>query len=112
MKRSSLLPIMALVFAPCAMAQDTLHVQVHGAMVNATTNAPIYEAMVEWYDEQGHRQAITQTNTEGHYALLVRTTGIVELRVAENGYLPFQETLPLIEAGESAREFTIRLVPK
>jgi hypothetical protein len=95
-----------------AFSQDTLRVQVHGAVVDAGTEMPVYEAMVEWYDEQGQRQALTQTNSEGAYALFVRTTGVVELRVTENGYLPYRMVLPTIGPGESAREFTIRLVPK
>jgi len=105
-----LLPL--LIACSSLSAQDTLRVQVHGVVVNAESNAPVFEALVEWYDGQGRRQAITQSNSEGNYALFVRTTGFVELRIAEDGYLPYKEELPLIEPGESAREFTIRLVPK
>lgn len=97
--------------AQTTVAQDTLKVQVHGAVVNATTEQPVLEALVEWYDEHGHRQAVNQTNSEGSYALFVVTTGALELRVAENGYEAYSEKL-LITPGESAREFTIRLVPK
>lgn len=92
-------------------AQDTLKVQVHGAVVNATTEAPILEALVEWYDAAGHRQAVNQTNSEGNFAFFVVTTGELELRVAENGYEAFSEKLS-IHPGECAKEFMIRLVPK
>ncbi|MBL7952985.1 MAG: carboxypeptidase regulatory-like domain-containing protein [Flavobacteriales bacterium] len=94
-----------------AAAQDTLKVQVHGSVLNANTESPVLEALVEWYDTSGHRQAVNQTNNEGHYAFFVLTTGQLELRVVENGYEAFSEKLT-IEPGVSAKEFTIRLVPK
>lgn len=94
-----------------AVAQDTLTVQVHGSVLNAQTDAPILEALVEWYDADGVRQAVNQTNSEGHYAFFVTTTGELELRVAENGYAAFSERIS-VASGESAKEFTIRLVPK
>ena len=95
-----------------ATAQDTLHVQLHGMVVNATTGEPVYEALVEWYDDSGHRQAITQSNSEGHYAMFIATTGAIELRVQENGYAPFVESDIVFESGESAREHDLHLVPK
>lgn len=98
-------------FAVAASAQDTLKVQVHGAVLDATTDAPVLEALVEWYDTNGHRQAVNQTNNEGNFAFFVVTTGELELRVAENGYQAFSEKMT-IAPGESAKEFTIRLVPK
>lgn len=102
-------------FATCAAfsgsAQDTLKVQVHGAVLDAATDAPILEALVEWYDQSGHRQAVNQTNSAGNYAFFVHTTGLVELRVAENGYVPFSQQL-IVEPGENAKEFTIRLEPR
>lgn len=99
------------VVAGVATAQDTLKAQVHGAVLDAATHAPVLEALVEWYDADGQRQAVNQTNSEGHYAFFVRTTGVLILRVEENGYVAFSEQLH-IEPGESAKEFTIRLVPK
>lgn len=93
------------------LAQDTLRVQVHGAVVNAQTEKPVFEALVEWYDEHGQRQAVNQANSEGSYAFFITTTGELELRVTENGYEAYAEKLH-ITPGESAREFTIRLVPK
>ncbi len=98
-------------FAPALSAQDTLRVQIHGSVVNAETDVPVLEALVEWYDANGKRQAITQTNSEGAYAFFVRTTGALELRVAENGFLEYREVLS-VEPGESAHEHVIRLVPK
>lgn len=106
-----LLPFLLLVPVGAVHAQDTLRVQVHGAVVHAETEQPVLEALVEWYDADGHRQAVNQTNSEGSYAFFVVTTGELELRVAENGYEPYSGRLR-ITPGESAREFTIRLVPK
>jgi len=104
-----------LLSAVCAgptLAQDTLHVQLHGTVLNATTGAPVLETLVEWYDASGHRQAITQSNSDGHYAMFISTTGPIELRVVENGYAPYREKDILFEPGESAREHDLRLVPK
>lgn len=101
----------ACAFSASTVAQDTLRVQVHGAVVNAVTEKPVFEALVEWYDENGLRQAVNQTNSEGSYAFFIATTGDLELRVVENGYEAYAEKLRIIP-GESAREFTIRLVPK
>lgn len=103
--------LLVCVFVDVAVAQDTLRVQVHGAVLNATTDQPVLETLVEWYDADGHRQAVNQTNSEGRYAFFILTTGELELRVAENGYEPYGEKLR-ITPGESAREFMIRLVPK
>jgi hypothetical protein len=100
-----------LVSVSALRAQDTLRVQIHGSVLDARTETPILEALVEWYDANGKRQAITQTNSEGSYAFLVRTTGSLELRLSENGYLEYREVLTL-EPGECAREHVIRLVPK
>lgn len=94
-----------------AKAQDSLRVQVHGVVLNASTGEPVLEALVEWYDADGYRQAVNQTNNEGRYAMFVRTTGVVELRLTENGYKPFLQRFTL-HPGECAKEFTIRLTPK
>lgn len=107
----SLLIIVVAAHGLASYAQDTLSVQLHGAVLDAETGRPVLEALVEWYDANGLRQAVNQTNSEGNYAFFVRTTGELELRVAENGYEPYARPV-LIETGESAREFTIRLVPK
>lgn len=93
-------------------AQDTLRVQLHGIVVNATTGKPVLEALVEHYDASGQRQAITQSNSEGHYALFVSANWPIELRVDENGYAPYREKDIIFEPGESAREHDLRLVPK
>lgn len=93
-------------------AQDTLHVQLHGAVVDMDTQAPVPDARVEWYDAEGRKQANTRTNSEGNYAFFVHTTGFVELRVEGKGHQPYRQRLPDIEPGECAREFTVRLVPK
>lgn len=110
MKRALLLSATCMI-AGATSAQDTLRVQVHGAVVNAVTEQPVLEALVEWYDADGQRQAVNQTNSEGSYAFFVLTTGELELRVAEDGYEAYTERLR-ITPGASAREFTIRLVPK
>lgn len=108
--RTLFLSVLGAWIAP-AVAQDTLRVQVHGVVVDAESGLPVLETLVEWYDTEGRRQAVNQTNNEGNYAFFVQTTGEVELRVNENGYEPFLQEL-LIEPGESAHEFTIRLVPR
>lgn len=108
-----LLALLAL-FGAVAMvqAQDGMRVQLHGAVVNAVTHAPLYEVLVEWYDVDGGRQAITQTNSEGRYALFVAGEEQVELRVKENGYKDFVFKVPPFEEGEQVRECDLRLEPK
>jgi hypothetical protein len=96
---------------PVPVSEPELKVQVHGSVLNANTEVPVLEALVEWYDAAGHRQAVSQTNDTGHFAFFVITTGELELRVAENGYAAFSEKIT-VAPGESAKEFTIRLVPK
>lgn len=111
MIRRTLLPFLLLTALP-TMAQDTVRVQLHGAVLDAVTHKPILEALVEWYDAGGKRQAITQTNSEGNYALFVLAGQPIELRVKENGYEPLVEQVPPFKPGESAREHELRLVPK
>lgn len=111
MKLDSILVVTGLLGHVALMAQDTLHVQLHGTVLNTATGKPVYEALVEWYDARGHRQAITQSNSEGHYAMFIATTGAIELRVAEVGYAPFLESGIVFDPGESAREHDLHLVP-
>jgi hypothetical protein len=119
MRSLSLLLLFAL--ALCSntiVAQDTLHVQdsirvqLYGTVIDEVTQQPVFETLVEWYNSAGKRQAVTQTNDEGRYALFVWAGEPIEIRITENGYEDFAETLPAFEAGESAREFVLRLVPK
>ena len=91
-------------------AQDSVRVQLHGVVLDSLSGAPVYEALVEWYDANGKRQAITQTNSEGHYALFLYAGQPIELRITENGYRPFMEMVPPFEPGESAREVDLHLV--
>ncbi len=108
--RFSLLLVGALCYCS-GRAQDTLRIQVHGMVANADTGAPVGEAMVEWFDDKDHRQAVTQTNSDGHYALFVRTTGMLILRVEEAGYTLLRDTLNGFVPGESAREHDLLLDP-
>lgn len=98
--------------APLSYAQETPRAQLHGAVIDSVSGMPIYEALVEWYDPAGKRQAIVQTNSEGRFALFVVREEELQLRVSENGYQPFSRTLPAFEPGESAREVDVELVPK
>lgn len=92
--------------------QDSIRVQLYGSVMDEVTQQPVFETLVEWYNAAGKRQAVTQTNNEGRYALFVWAGEPIELRVTENGYEDFTETLPAFKAGESAREYVVRLIPK
>ncbi len=98
--------------ANCCAAQDSVRVQLHGTVFDQISGVPVYEALVEWYDAKGERQAITQTNSEGHYALFLYAGQPIELRISENGYKSFLEMIPPFEPGESAREVDLYVVPK
>ncbi|MEZ4739518.1 MAG: carboxypeptidase-like regulatory domain-containing protein [Flavobacteriales bacterium] len=93
------------------VAQDTLRVQIHGTVLDSISLAPLAEVMVEWFDENGRQQAVSISNTDGRYAMFVRTTGSLDLRVEENGYRPFRTTVKDLRRGESARELDLRLRP-
>lgn len=93
-------------------AQDVPRAQLYGAVIDSVSGMPVYEALVEWYDPAGKRQAIVQTNSEGRFALFIPREEDVELRVTENGYLPLRLDLPAFEPGESAREVDLQLIPK
>lgn len=93
-------------------AQDSVRVQLHGTVFDQISGVPVFEALVEWHDANGKRQAITRTNSEGHYALFLYAGQPIELRIKENGYLSFVEMIPPFEPGESAREVDLYLVPK
>lgn len=94
------------------LAQDSLWVQIHGAVIDSVSRKPVYEALVEWYDANGKRQAITQSNSEGNYALFILAGQPAELRVTENGYRPFMMKVPPFRSGEIARQVDLLLVPK
>ena len=112
MKMHGVLFLFGTLCAGSGLAQDTLHVQLHGTVLNASTGKPIYEVLVEWYDANGHRQAITQSNSEGHFAMFISTTGPIELRIDENGYAAYREKDIVFHPGESAREHDLHLVPE
>lgn len=105
------LPVFALLLTP-VLAQDSVRVQIHGSVVDSVSRKPVYEALVEWYDADGKRQAITQSNSEGNYALFILAGQPAELRVTEQGYRPFVIKVPPFEPGESARQVDLLLVPK
>jgi len=92
-------------------AQDTLKLQLHGMVVDAVSGAPVVDALVEWSDGNDRRQAVTQANSDGHYALFIRTTGLLFLRVQQEGYAPLKDTLRDFMPGESAREYDLLLMP-
>ncbi|HQV74834.1 MAG: carboxypeptidase regulatory-like domain-containing protein [Flavobacteriales bacterium] len=98
-------------FVPNAGAQDTLKLQLHGMVVDAISGAPVVDALVEWNDGNGRRQAVTQANSDGHYALFIRTTGTLILRVEQEGYSILKDTLRDFRQGESAREYDLLLMP-
>ena len=101
----------ALLLAVLAQAQSGQRVHVHGTVSDATTGKPLIAAVVEWMDESGTLQAVTQTNSEGGYGLFVNVGGRVILRVKENGYVLSVDTLPALDAADSDTRFNLRLLP-
>lgn len=104
--------LLLLAFAGATRAQDSLRVQLHGMVLDAVSQQPVYEVLVEWYDGEGKRQGITQTNSEGRYAMFLYPTPGNELRVKENGYEDFVLPLSPFKEGEAAREQDLWLEPK
>ena len=105
-------PLVSVLLLNTAFAQDSLRVQIHGSVMDSSSREPVYEALVEWYDADGKRQALTQSNSEGNYALFILAGQPAELRVTENGYEPFVIKVPPFKSGESARQVDLLLVPK
>jgi uncharacterized protein YfaS (alpha-2-macroglobulin family) len=101
----------ALLLAVLAHAQSGQRVHVHGTVSDATTGKPLIAAVVEWVDESGTLQAVTQTNSEGGYGLFVNVGARVILRVKENGYVLSVDTLPPLDAADSDTRFDLRLFP-
>lgn len=98
-------------FALGAGAQDTLKLQLHGMVVDAVSGAPVVDALVQWSDAKGHKQAVTQANSDGHYALFIFTTGTLILSVEQDGFRTLSDTLRDFAPGESAREYDLQLIP-
>jgi hypothetical protein len=100
-----------LLLAALSQAQSGQRVHVHGTVSDATTGKPLIAAVVEWMDESGTLQAVTQTNSEGGYGLFVNVGGRVILRVKENGYVLSVDTLPAWDAADTDTRFDLRLLP-
>jgi len=111
MKNELLILLPFALFVSSASAQDTLNLQLHGMVVDAVSGAPVVDALVEWNDDHDRRQAVTQANSDGHYALFIRTTGTLILRVEQEGYSILKDTLRDFGPGESAREYDLLLLP-
>lgn len=101
----------ALLLAVLSHAQSGQRIHVHGTVSDATTGKPMIAAVVEWVDESGTLQAVTQTNSEGGYGLFVNAGARVILRVKENGYIPSMDTLPALNAADTDARFDLRLLP-
>ena len=101
----------ALLLALLSHAQSGQRVHVHGTVSDATTGKPLIAAVVEWVDESGTLQAVTQTNSEGGYGLFVNAGARVILRVKENGYRLLVDTLPALNAAEPDKRFDLRVLP-
>ena len=93
-------------------AQDTMRVQLHGTVLDAASAEPLPEVEVGWAASNGELQAVTFSNADGRYALFVKIPGEVVLNVDENGYAPLRMVIQDLQAGESARELDLLLLPK
>ncbi len=110
--KNLLAPLLFIAIGTTTYAQDSLRVQLHGMVLDGVSQQPVYEVLVEWYDGDGKRQGITQTNSEGRYALFVHPTPGMELRVQENGYKDLVFEVITFKEGEAAREQDLWLEPK
>lgn len=112
MMRRTIPTLVLLALGATAYAQDSLRVQLHGMVLDAVSQQPVLEVLVEWYDADGKRQGLTQTNTEGRYALFIHGARGAELRVQENGYKDLVFAVSPFKEGEAAREQDLWLEPK
>ena len=101
----------ALLLAVLSHAQSGQRFHVHGTVSDASTGKPLIAAVVEWVDHEGKLQAITQTNSAGDFGLFVPADAQVILRVKENGYRLLVDTLPALDAADTATRFDLRVLP-
>lgn len=84
-------------------------VQVHGTVVDSASGQLLQatvEVLIHRTDDQ---LAITDTNTEGHYGLVLDIGSIYDLRVKLEGYETFIETIDLRDAPPKKQELKIRM---
>jgi hypothetical protein len=85
-------------------------VQVYGRTQEATTGKPVY-CSVEVFNSAGQLRALATTNEEGRYSFFIVSDSLWELRVNEDGYLPFCLALPPLVEATPTRELDLLLMP-
>lgn len=103
----SLLLLTLLCSVMSVKGQDVPRVQVYGTVTDSLSGKAVYTT-IEHYDLAGKRWALTETNSEGRYALFVPANEPFELRVTP---LPGERELRRTMAAlpPSARTFRLDL---
>ncbi len=109
--RPLILPLLVLL-ASQVRAQATVQLQVHGTVTDSVSGKPVYDCLVEQYDLDGKRWALTPVNSDGRYALYIPAEQPFELRIVrENGYRAFRRVLPGSRPGAKELKVDLRLIP-
>lgn len=107
----SVLLFLLLCFGLSVHAQEKPRVQVYGTVTDSLSGRPVYTT-IEHYDLAGERWALTETNSEGRYALFVPAEVPFELRVVPlPGRSELRHTLPALPASARTFRLDLRLRP-
>ena len=87
-------------------------VQVHGTVVDSATGLLLQATVEVLLPGTEDQLAFTDTNSEGHYGLVLNKGSIYDLRVKLEGYTTFIKTIDLRDATQKALELKILMVKK
>lgn len=108
------LPILTVLFLLAAQlcAQGKAQVQLQGTVTDSLSGKPVYDCLVEHYDLEGKRWALTPVNSDGRYAMFIPAEQPFELRIVrENGYRELRRALPGSQPGAKVLKVDLRLMP-
>jgi len=90
----------------------TEFLQVHGTVVDKASGQLLQASVEVLIHGTEDQVAITDTNTEGHYGLILDSSSIFDLRVELDGYITFIETIDLRDDHPKEKELKIVLTKK
>jgi len=87
----------------------TLLVQVHGVVVDAISENILQATIYVLAPDTENELAITDTNTEGHYGLVLQRGATYDINVKLEGYQIFEQRLDLSATDIKEVELNIRM---
>lgn len=101
-------------FSMCMVIQaqqldPALLVQVHGTVVDADNDQLLQATIYVMAPDSVNELAVTDTNTEGHYGLVLQRGGVYILKVELEGYRVYVQRSDLSTADVKGLELNIRM---